>query len=146
MKPHRLNLKLAGDTRPSRKKHRPAPDPADATPPEGMTGDALAFWQHNAAPLIAAGILKTTDRSAFTLLCETFELLEALRRELVAAGVTYQSRDLQKINPATSAYTQTASLFVQMLAQFGMTPRSRQRLVTDPPCERDALGDFLNER
>jgi phage terminase small subunit len=81
--------------------------------PKSLTGDAADFWQRNAPICKQMGTLTSADRDSFTLLCITWQRLQALD----ASG---EAKPIE--------FVMLSKVFQNLAKPFGLDPLSRKRL------------------
>lgn len=119
---------VRGTLRPSRTFSTATPTRLTKTPPPPptMSDRGVSEWARLAPQLVSGGTLTAADLRALELLCEclaTADELATIVRKDGAAVPT--SGGGVKGHPALSALAQARAQAAALLAQFGLTPRSR---------------------
>jgi hypothetical protein len=106
----------------------PAPGPALATPPEGLSpGPALRLWETLAPELIALGVLTSVDREEFALGCRL--RAQGLHLLRVAEAAQTDTHDTTwTLQTALGTLKQSSSIF----ARFGIGAADRTRVHLKP--------------
>ncbi|MGC1412833.1 MAG: P27 family phage terminase small subunit [Acetobacteraceae bacterium] len=125
---------LAANDRPDRRVSVPAgrldvaPDP-----PANLSKSAATEWRELAPQAVWLGTLAGSDLRAFALLCETLATEGAARAILAVQGMTVRAGDGGcKSHPASRTLEAARSQAARLLAEFGLTPRGRAALDTEP--------------
>jgi phage terminase small subunit len=85
----------------------PTPAPACPDPPAFLTdADAIAIWHEEAPTMIALGLLGTTHRRAFAMLCDKL-------------AAYYRGRQNDR---------ETLSAILRLMDGFGMTPAAQSKV------------------
>lgn len=112
---------------------------ADAAPPKGLTGRALAVWKEYATDLVNAGVLKSSDRPVFRTYCELVAEVERYTKlcrkvgEADASRLGYPKR-LDVLRKQQKEYS----------AVLGLNPSARSQIKATPKDKPgDATADFL---
>ncbi len=147
-KPAPISLKLASGTRADRLNHA-APTPAATAPepPAELSELAAAEWARILPILLRMRVATEADGAALALYCETFATWvktgQRLRREgmivLSAAGTA-------KTNPLYAVHAQARSDMLRILAEFGLTPSSRNRVSVTQDADVDPIAEFIRKR
>ena len=134
---------------------RPKPPVSRPTYPAFLSGQAKAEWRRICPELEALGLLSQVDRAALAAYCQAFGRWAQAEKKLAELGKMSpdQMAFLYKttngnliINPLLSVANKAAEQMHKFLAEFGMTPASRQRLSVDPPeQEEDPMEKVLRE-
>ncbi|QRQ99704.1 phage terminase small subunit P27 family [Dyadobacter sandarakinus] len=108
--------------------------PLDSTPPAWLSEEARKHWTSWYPVLNKNGILKETDAIAFGLLCMEYDRLTMMMKDFkksddyIITHISDVGAMVQKIDPKyTIILNSTRDLF-RMLADFGMTPTSRNKI------------------
>ncbi|MEM6798012.1 MAG: phage terminase small subunit P27 family [Planctomycetota bacterium] len=124
-------------------KAEPKPDASKPTAPKHIKGEARKEWNRISKLLHAAGLLTQVDRTALAAYCETYARWVDAEEKLKATGMVVKSPSGY---PMPSPYLPIANRAMKdmkgWLAEFGMTPAARSKVVVDDQPE-DELTDFL---
>ncbi|MBE9549787.1 MAG: phage terminase small subunit P27 family [Proteobacteria bacterium] len=110
--------------------------------PGTLSEGAKIEWKGLAKVLTDLEVLTLADLRTLELLCETLATATALENTIRAEGFTIQaaSGTGQKSHPALKALETTRNAATRMLADFGLSPRSRAH-VDKAPINRDEFED-----
>jgi P27 family predicted phage terminase small subunit len=107
-------------------------------PPAGIVALAAAEWRVLAPVLCDLGTLTTADLRALRLLCETLAAVADLAEVLGREGHTVPAGSGGvKGHPAAQALATARAQAHRLLADFGLTPRSRAGVDQAPDAEDD---------
>jgi P27 family predicted phage terminase small subunit len=127
----------------SGKRALPKDDPILLYAPKDLTLEAKKAWPQFSKPLAEAGITTVLDLAALRLLVETYSMWQKATLALQSEGLTYESKDIQRVGPWFRIQASSAELMLRLLAEFGMTPSSRTRVQRgSPPPNPDAVDLF----
>ena len=93
--------------------------------------DGREFWEEFGPAVNALGLLESLDSPAFAILAESFATLKDLRREWDSDQrftITVGDNGAEQPNPLLDQIGKQVKGILQLLAEFGMTPVSRQKL------------------
>lgn len=120
----------------------PKPPILDAIPdpPKRLMKEAKKEWKRLAPTMVASGLLTTVDLSAFAELCQCYAYYLAVDAEICKEA---NEKGPLMMQTSTSGYTQAHPLLSlrkqyydtwhKGLADFGLTPSSRSRIITGDP-------------
>lgn len=108
----------------------PQSAPAELSPPDYLTGEALAFWERHVEGLASADMLSDQDRDSLALLSIQWEHLRHLDQ-----AIRSDPEDTTKYR----LFNDMARQFSQLCKQFAMVPAERRRQAV-------AYGDNLDSR
>lgn len=129
-----------GTARASRRKNVPAGERLTTVPrpPAGIAASAAAEWRALAPVLCDLGTLTAADLRALRLLCETLAAVAELAAVLAKEGHTVPAASGGvKGHPAAQALATARAQAHRLLADFGLTPRSRAAVDQAPDAEDD---------
>jgi P27 family predicted phage terminase small subunit len=146
--------RLAGN--PGKRKLTNSPRPASSLPiaPDGLSSAEIQIWNERAAALSPVGMLTDADRAIVKRSCQVSGIADQLHAQLLAKP----GRDvpgLYEIDhtesgtpflvgaPYLTQFRQYVNLERLILAELGMTPSSRSRVL---PGEADLDTDLIRER
>lgn len=120
-------------------------------PPDYLDAEAVAEWERLVPILARMRVLTEADRSVLTHICilwstaikahQTIRQLEATNAQ---AGLLYTSASgYITQNPLIGIRNNAMALYTSFVTQFGLTPASRSRLVTDEDGKQHK-GGLLN--
>lgn len=101
----------------------PIPDP-----PPMLTGDALRLWRRIVPLLESSGRADGQDAEALTALCMTWGRVCTLAAAVKRDGETIETPTMVRMNPAAGMLSESTALFIRIAAEFGLTPRGRNRM------------------
>jgi P27 family predicted phage terminase small subunit len=137
-------VKLArGERRPSRINYaepQPTP-PCQVEVPKGLSGPGLELWQSLIGPLAECGLITVADVATFELVCRATTQLRVLEsrleqflpEEAIAKGLT-------------NAVLKLRHQLLQLRSECGLTPSSRQAVVSTQPFARSDRDRQRQER
>lgn len=107
------------------------------SPPKRLLPDAKKEWKKLAPILVSLGVLTDVDWSAFAELCQNYAYYLGVDKEIMAQGPKAvfgmqktPSGYIQQ-HPILSLRRQYYETWRKALADFGLTPASRARIVVD---------------
>jgi P27 family predicted phage terminase small subunit len=106
-------------------------------PPKELSEKAAVIWTALAAAAVGIGTLTAADLPLLGLLVSTMTAEADARATLATEGMTIVagSGGLKK-HPAASIAETARSQALQMMKEFGLSPRARQSVDTTPPVDR----------
>lgn len=139
--------------------NEPRYDAASDRAPTGMSEDARKLWHSIAHDVIGAGVLRTVDVPAFTLMAEHYALAMEAAREVAALveskpGEDGESQRLSPLlvidsngnerkTPLLQVFRDNAAAYRAFAAEFGLTPSSRARIHVQGDADQPSLADEL---
>ncbi len=97
--------------------------------PTWLSREARAEWNRVVPELARLELLKSVDRAALTVYCETWATYVDAIREARRTGMSIESETgAIKRNPAIAASHEAAALLRGMAQEFGLTPSSESKL------------------
>ncbi len=136
-KPTALKLLEGNPGKQKLNKNEPMPNVPDVVPrpPSRLMPEAKKEWKRLAPAMVALGLLTEVDTSAFAELCQNYAYYLAADKEIMSLG----EKGPIAMQRTPSGYTQQHPLLSlrrsyyeqwhKGLADFGLTPASRSRLV-----------------
>lgn len=122
---------MRGEKRPSRLNQREPQAPAGAGPPPAhLTPEARALWEEIVPTLEAARILTVLDAVALEVLVDSI--------------LDYRKSRTDDKRAAFAAGT--GKRLLRVLAEFGLTPSARSRILAVPPADGDGFAEFLRAK
>lgn len=115
----------------------------EAAPPRWLTDGQREFWDQLAPMLQASKVLTAADGPALTLLCTALAEVRSAARQLHEDGRLIPTNDGVKGHPAATHMTAAIGHARALLAEFGMTPASRSKVIAQAQEEEDELEKFL---
>lgn len=99
--------------------------------PDELSENAKKHWAKMRPQLVESGVINNLDRGALMILCETWanflEATAAVRR----VGIMVVGPKGQPMrNPYLKVVNDTTLQLTRLFSEFGMTPSSRQRVVS----------------
>jgi len=118
----------------------PKTEPCLPEPPEYIQGDVRAAWKRIGSLVFGMGVLKASDAVALEVAAVAYVQWRVTAQWVIDHA---QAAELQKdVNgtlrrhPLAIAHKQNTTELTRILAEFGMTPVTRTRLMTtEPPHE-----------
>jgi P27 family predicted phage terminase small subunit len=156
--PKPTQLKILEGNRSKRPLNRrePVPPAGKVAPPawllaRGRDSWAMKAWRRLAPRLQAMGVLTTVDTEALGLLCDTLALYLETSEVVAEKGATYRARSttgrvIIKTRPEVAIAADAYKRVKSMMAEFGLTPSARSRVVTTKAESRDPFEEFLAGR
>lgn len=147
-KPTQLK-KLAGNPgrRPLNEFEAVVPVP-EAVPyaPRHLNHEAKREWRRVARMLIEAGLYSEVDRAALAMYCQGWGRWVEAERELLVLGpvVTSDKGNLYQ-NPWMGIANKAQDNLRRMIAEFGLSPAQRSRVVAMPAERERSLAEILFE-
>jgi len=119
-------------------------------PPEGMPEAATAEWKRMAPILSGYRILSDLDLTTLQAYCRVYaRWLEAERLLDESGKLVFTTKSGYQAQSAyLSIINQCLKQMQSLMAEFGMTPASRERLkaIASAPKQQDLFGDFLGRK
>jgi P27 family predicted phage terminase small subunit len=123
-----------------------ASDAGEPDAPPNLDDATRAEFDRLTTELRALGLLSRSDRATLALYCDAFARWNQARASIAARGLVVETPlGGIKTNPAAAIAAQAQGLMLRILAELGLTPTARARLVT-PAVPADAMDDFLGSR
>ncbi len=128
-------LRLRGSWRGDANGAEPQPEPGRPEKPDWLKGYAETAWEQFADQLEAMGVLTVADGHALTVLCQTWSRWRRAEEFVDQHGETYPVQDNQgrvrylKKFPQVGIAQACATTLNRMMAEFGLTPSARSRIV-----------------
>jgi P27 family predicted phage terminase small subunit len=102
-------------------------------PPVWLTPGAKEAWDEIVPQLAGRNVVTIADRSALTVLAETFAEWRQLSQDLAAEGLTYAcvteaGATMYRANPKVAMRSDAQRRLTVLLAEFGMTAASRTKV------------------
>lgn len=115
-------------------KHEPKPD-LGAIMPDDLSDAAKRHWDVVSKRLVKFGILTVADSLAFEVYCELYVRWKEAERKLKVEGLVIHSKRAHRgvQSPYVTIANKTARELRMYMAEFGMTPSSRSRVVVHNP-------------
>ena len=137
--------KLAGNPGKRPLNHNePRPGPVDHKIPRGrLPKEGQRLWKELAPKLTELGVLTEVDLPAFEMLCLHYALARQALDEIDETGLTIFEEGKTKKNPAMQAFRENSQAYKSLLVEFGLTPSSRSRIVTDVLEDEPSLAELL---
>lgn len=148
-------LKLAGSDLVQRKgprgrRREPRPEAKAPSPPSWLDREARAEWRRVVPRLEAMGVLARTDRAALAIYCQLWSRWVGQVRGLAGEPQTVLSAEgVPKANPVFGLCDRTEGRIRQYLAEFGLSPATRARLVVPEEAQKpvdDPLQALLDRQ
>jgi len=113
-----------------------------------MDKQALAEWDRMIPNLRGLGIITTVDASLLVNYCITASVAMQASLEIQKHGLIYQTESRAgelsyRKNPAVDVFNQSASTCKALMAEMGLTPSARSKLVVSKPEDDDPMDNLL---
>lgn len=110
------------------------PDPQMPSCPEWLSPRAKEIWAELAPELFRMGLLVEIDRGMFAVLCSNQAHIEELMIFIQKNGAMHEvkygrHKPVRKMRPETRLYFSMSEAQLDMYKKFGMTPKSRIRIL-----------------
>lgn len=95
-------------------------------------------------------VLQRADSFALEMLASAYDEWRTLTKMINKQGLTIKRKDthghlVSKANPLLKQRNETNNKIIRLLSEFGLTPSSRSRLVSNEKNEDDAFMDWLKQ-
>lgn len=127
-------------------KPEPAFDNGVGAPPDHLDEVARKEWNRIAEIMASHDLLKQTDRTALAAYCAAYGQWVAAQKIIDKEGIVATGASgAPMVHPAVRIKTQSLSLIRHYLAEFGLTPTTRQRLGAGHQAAKpgDELASFM---
>lgn len=122
----------------------PKPRPANVKMPRGvLPKHGQKLWRQLAPLLLELGVLTEVDLPALEMMCLHYALARQALEEVNEIGLTIEEDGKTKKNPAMQAFRENSQAYKQLLVEFGLTPSSRSRIVTETLENEPTLAEVL---
>jgi len=115
------------------------PEPLYPEPPAGLGKYGRKAWKEIGNGLYRLGLLTEADIHAFTLFCESHQRYREAKDNLKEEGMVVVTRNGARKSPWLAIIHQEYAIQDKLMAQFGMSPVARVRIVTNPEEGSDEL-------
>lgn len=100
------------------------------SPPDEMNEDGKALWRSLGKRLLDAGLFTDADQVALELLCVAYGRMKEANRMVARTGTVHMSSNGNYYqNPYLSVANRSWEQVKKMLAEFGLTPAERTRVL-----------------
>ena len=116
------------------------------TCPRWLSATAKAEWKRMAPALISRGLLTGGDVAAFAAYCEAYADVQNSTAEiegLTCTTVVNPTSGAIRMHPAYEARGRAMTQLLRFLSVFGLSPASRERLLTGRAPEGDSDDSFF---
>lgn len=115
------------------------------SPPEGLNEDGAKLWRSLGKLLLDAGLYTSGDQIALELLCLAYGRMKEANRRIEEEGMVLRSVTGGFYqNPFLSIVTRSMDQVVKLLAEFGLTPAERTRVLSAVKSDREPdLAELL---
>ena len=98
--------------------------------PDWLSDNAKRKWKELTPELKKRGLLTAIDKTALALLCLHYDLAAEAGKTLKAEGTTVtDERGLTRKHPACQVLRDNSQSFARYMAEFGLSPSSRNKLI-----------------
>lgn len=105
--------------------------------PGHLSDEAMAEWDRMAAPLFDLGLLTSVDMASFAAYCQSYGRWVQAETELKQAGLVSTTTNGNCIqNPLVGIANQAMEHMRKHLANFGMSPADRAKVVANKKNEK----------
>lgn len=109
----------------------PKPPPASGPPPSWLPASAKREWRRVAPILQRPGLLSQADEDALTTYCCAYARWKAAEQKVDELGLILQGPSgYPMVSPYLTIANKAMAQCQKMLAEFGMTPSARSRVVS----------------
>ena len=109
---------------------------ASTLPPEFLDDMAREQWVEICPKLVASGVMRDIDKSALAMFCQSYSRWRAASAEVGAQGMLIASPSGYPIqNPYLPIANKAFEQMLKIMAEFGMTPSARSRVIAAKPNE-----------
>jgi P27 family predicted phage terminase small subunit len=113
--------------------HEPKPVRGAPTCPSHLSPTAKAEWKRLIEQLVSLGMMSALDRAAFAAYCQTYgRWVEAERRLAETPALIKLPSGYVQQNPWLAVSNKQFELMMKAMAELGLTPTSRSRVVAAP--------------
>ncbi len=148
-KPTKLKLLTGHGHHPLNKKE-PIPEEGHLYCPQHLSKEARKEWRRIVPILYQMQIARKPDQAAIAAYCQTYGRWVQVERKLKQLGedglilTTIKGNFLQ--SPLVSIANRSMELMLKFMIEFGLTPSSRSRIVSNKPDEGDEMKEFMNRK
>ena len=115
--------------------------------PDWLDTEAAMEWSRVTVLLDEIGMLSQTDAAALEAYCVCYGRWKDAERKVVEGGMIVRGAKDQPIKSPWLRVAETALADMRkLLAEFGLTPSSRSRLVAEPRKRPDSVEDFAKSK
>lgn len=113
-----------------------------------MDKRALEEWDRMIPNLRGLGIITTVDASLLVNYCITASVAMQAALDIQKHGLTYENETREggialRKNPAVDIFNQAAATCKTLMAEMGLTPSARSKLVVSKPEDDDPMDNLL---
>jgi P27 family predicted phage terminase small subunit len=113
--------------------------------PEWLDATARELWQDLAPRLEKLGLISELDRAAFAAFVSAYSLWRRCEEQIEREGLIVQGhRGVPRKHPLLAVSARALEQMRAGFAEFGLTPRARQRLDVNAEAEADDFDRFLD--
>lgn len=117
------------------------------SPPEHLGADGEFLWRHLGKLLLDAGLMSYGDTLALELMCIAYDRMTRANRKVKIDGeVMVSDKGNYYQNPWLSIANKAWDQVKSMLAEFGLTPAERTRVMAAVEDDEDDLATLLFTR
>lgn len=112
--------------------------------PEELSEKAQKHWAKIRPQLVESGVINNLDRYALMALCEAWATFLEAMTQVRRSGILVKGRHGEPVrNPYLKVVNESTAQLTKLFAEFGMTPSSRQRVVSSgrQPSKGGAFDD-----
>lgn len=110
-------------------KNEPRPVKVKPTPPDWLSGEALAEWDRISDDLYDIGLLTRVDRTSLTAYCQAYARWVECEQAINEHGVTFIGRLGIQIRPEATMAAKLYGIIKTFCHEFGLSPSARARMV-----------------
>jgi P27 family predicted phage terminase small subunit len=116
--------------------------------PGHLSPEARAEWKRMARRLFLLGLLTELDATALSIYCQAYGRWVQAEQKLAQYGLLIKTgNDQPQLSPYLSIANRAMEQMKALLAEFGMTPSSRSRLVVPPQeAEHDPFAKLMRQQ
>lgn len=119
---------------------------AEVKPPSHLSALERRYWRQLTKITTKAGLLTAGDHYMLSLCCNALAIAQKASVQLAKEELTVTlSNGVVAANPLIGILNKARADAAKLLAEFGLSPSARQRVLMDTTDEDDPFGAFLAE-
>jgi P27 family predicted phage terminase small subunit len=146
-KPLPSEIKLLTGSRQPINKREPKPSRTMPTCPKFLQGEARAEWRRISRELHRIGVLTVVDRAALAAYCLAWATMVKATEQLETKEMVIERAFGNLVqNPWLQVRNRAMDDMKRFAVEFGMTPSSRSRVVSNAPKEKSEFEIYLERK
>ncbi len=151
-KPQPTALKLIKGNPGKRPLNKKEPEPAEGHLycPQHLSKEARKEWRRIVPILYQMHIARKPDQAAIAAYCQTYGRWVDAERKMADLGdnalLTKTSNGNIIQSPLVGIANRSMELMLRFMVEFGLTPSSRSRIVSDKPNEEDEMTEYMKRK